>query len=803
MKEIYLIDGTGLIYRSFYAIPDLKTTTGIKTNAIYGFTTTLLKILKEKKPKYIAVFFDLQKPTFRHITFEKYKEKRRPMPEDLSAQITAIKEVLSAIGIKYIEKEGYEADDLIASFIEKLKCYNFTFFIISNDKDILQLIDKNIFVINPIDYKLINEEFVIEKYGFKPEKIIDFIALAGDPSDNIPGIPGIGEKTAISLLSKFNSLEEIYNNLEKIESKNLKNKLEVHKEIAFLSKDLAKLNRNIFNDVNLEEIKINSPNLPRLFEIFEMYEFKKIKDIVKEIYPEINEIKNIENIIGLSTGEVLNYSDIFKNLDKYKDILENEKVAKIGFNLKDKIVELKQKGVNLKNIEFDFSIAKHLTGKFIYNNNIFELKKEYENLLNTFNMYDLFKSIEMPLIDVLVWMETTGIKVDVEFLKQLKERFDKEIEEIINKIYSLSGETFNINSPNQVGEILFEKLKLPILKKTKTGYATDIYVLKQLSSFHPLPQYLLEYRELHKIKSTYIEGLLNFVNKETGRIHPVFSQTSTSTGRLTCSNPNLQNLPIKTQRGGLIRKSFCAEGDNLLYSFDYSQIELRILAHFSEDPVLIDAFEKNKDIHNETAELILSSETLFSSLTFDTLSKDEKRRIAKTINFGIIYGMSPYGLSKELGIPVEESVIFIQRYFNRFKKVKEYIEYVIKKAEKTGYVETLLKRRRYIPEINSSNKNEKEFGKRVAINMPIQGTASEIIKLAMNKIYYEFKRKKIKSNLILQIHDELLFEVYPNEEIEIVEIIKNIMKNVVILKVPLKVDIKKGKNFLEMEEVRD
>ncbi|MGC8976921.1 MAG: DNA polymerase, partial [Candidatus Ratteibacteria bacterium] len=437
----------------------------------------------------------------------------------------------------------------------------------------------------------------------------------------------------------------------------------------------------------------------------------------------------------------------------------------------------------------------------IYNKDIFKLKEEYEKLLNLLEMYDLFKEIEIPLIEVIAWMEINGIKVDIEYLLQLKKKFEDEIEDIRNKIFSLAGEVFNLNSPSQVAEILFEKLKLPIIKKTKTGYATDISVLKELSNIHPIPHYLLIYRELYKIKSTYIDGIQPFINEKTGRIHPVFSQISTTSGRLTCSNPNLQNLPIKTQKGGLVRKIFCADEKFCFYSFDYNQIELRVLAHFSEDPVLIDAFENNRDIHNETAQLILSSESLFSPLNLENF--EEKRRIAKTINFGIIYGISPYGLSKELGISVEEASLFIKKYFEKFGKVKEYIEKVIEEAEKKGYVETLLKRRRYIPELKSSNRNEKEFGKRVAINMPIQGTAAEIIKVAMNKIYRKFREENLKSKLVLQIHDELLFEVDEDEEEIVKEIVINAMKNSISLKVPIKVDVKKGKNFLEMEGIDD
>ncbi|MCM8818253.1 MAG: DNA polymerase I [Candidatus Omnitrophica bacterium] len=803
MEEIYLIDGTALIYRSFYALPKLKTSSGITTNAIYGFTSTILKILKEKRPKYIAIFFDLAVPTFRHKTFEKYKEKRKPMPEDLSAQITKIKEIISSLGIKYIEKEGFEGDDLIGSFVEKLKKSGYRIFIIASDKDVFQLLDENIFIINPINYEIMDKEKFIERYGFEPKKIIDFIALAGDPSDNIPGIPGIGEKTAISLISRFNSLEEIYEKIEEIESENLKKKIRENKDIAFLSKNLAILNKEIFEEIDVESIKLDSPDFKKLIEIFDNFEFKKLKETLKEIFPEIGNIENIENFIGFSTGQVVEYSEIKNNKEKYKWILEDEKIEKIGFNMKDKIIEFKKQGIVFKNTGFDFSIARHLTGKVFYERDLFKLKEEYEKLLFSFEMIDLFKNIEMPLIEVLVWMETNGIKVDVAYLNQLSNKFSEEIKKVEEKIYSLSGEIFNINSPSQVGEILFEKLKLPVIKKTKTGYATDTSVLKQLANLHPLPQNLLLYRELHKIKSTYIEGLLNFIDKKTSRIYPVFSQISTSSGRLTCSNPNLQNLPIKTQTGSLVRKVFCAEMNNILYSFDYNQIELRVLAHFSEDPVLIDAFEKNKDIHTETAELLFSSDSLFSPLNFKELTKEEKRRIAKTINFGIIYGMTPHGLSQELGISVEESSYFIKKYFERFKGVDEYIEKVVQKAEEFGYVETLLKRRRYIPELKSPNKNEKEFGKRVALNMPIQGTAAEIIKCAMNNIYKKFKEENLRSKLVLQIHDELLFEVIPEEEEKVSKIVKEIMEKSITLKVPIKVDVKRGKNFLDMEEINN
>jgi len=788
MAEIYLVDGSSIVYRSFYAIGKLGTSTGIQTNATLGFFNTLFKFIKEYKIQYIGIFFDLKEPTLRHKKFQDYKIKRKPMPDELSSQIPIIKEILQHMGIKYFEIPGYEADDIIATFTEKFKNQH-KVFIITGDKDALQLLDENVKVINPANGEIKDIEYLKDKYNLTPEKITDLLALAGDTSDNIPGIPGIGEKTALKLLSKFSSLEDLYNNVEEIKSEKLKEKIIQNRELAFLSKELVNLHKNIDIEIKCEDLKISSPDIGKLKEIFTRLEFKKLKEQLYNIFPEK---------IAFSTGEIFEFNKILENIESYKSIFENNAIEIYGFNLKEKFKFIKKEGIEIKNKFFDISLAEYLTGKVVNKKNIFETVEKYKEIIKEMKMDYLYYEIELPLMEVLIWMENNGIKVDTEYLHQLSKNLEEKLEKLENKIYDEAGEMFNINSPQQLSKILFEKLKLPPKKKLKTTYSTDTTVLQELSNIHPLPGLLLQYRELSKLKSTYVDGLLPFV--ENGRIHPTFNQISTTTGRLSCSNPNLQNIPIRTKIGSKVRKAFTCENGHNLFSFDYNQIELRILAHFSKDKNLIKAFKEGKDIHNQTGELLFSESTLFSP-DFSNLSKEQIRRIAKTINFGIIYGISSYGLSQQLNIPISEASFFIDSYFEKFKGVKEYIEKTIKEIEKNGYVETIFGRRRYIPEIKNPNKNLQEFAKRAAINMPIQGTSADIIKLAMVKIYKKFKEEKLKSKMILQIHDELVFEVEKGEQEKVYRIVKNIMENCVKLEVPIKVDVKKGKNYLEMEKI--
>ncbi|HOL22100.1 MAG TPA: DNA polymerase, partial [bacterium] len=639
-----------------------------------------------------------------------------------------------------------------------------------------------------------------KQYGMDPSVVPDIIGLAGDVSDNIPGVYGIGEKTALKLLQVYGTVENLYKNIEKVEPERVRKLLAGNKENAFLSKELAILKRDAEIDIKVEDIRISSPDVEKLLQIFEELEFRKLAAQIEEVYPSFRLSGINEDMLFLSTGESISVQDVMIDPVRFRKILEDADIKKYGFNLKDIIVEVEKKGVSFESPAFDITVARHLTGKVLSENNINLLISKYNLLFKELGMEDLFYQVEIPLVKTLAWMEINGIKTDRGILEQISEEINNELKVMEDRIYQSAGEVFNINSSQQLASILFDKLKLPVQKKTKTGLSTDTGVLKELSALHPLPGMILDYRELYKLKSTYIEGLIPFIEPSTGRIYPKFSQTSTSTGRLSCNNPNLQNLPVRTERGSKIRKAFCCEKGNILYSFDYNQIELRILAHFSEDRYLVDAFRNNRDIHSETAGILFGGDSLFSSVTIS--DQKDLRRIAKTINFGIIYGMSAYGLSQELGISVSDADRFIKEYFSRFTGVKEYIDKTLSAVEKNGFVTTILNRRRYIPEIRSTNKNQKEFAKRAAINMPIQGSAADLIKIAMNRIYDFFRKEHLKSMMVLQIHDELLFEVVPEEEDRVLGTVKEIMENVFKLNVPLKVDVKKGSNYLEMEDVQ-
>ncbi|MDD3726162.1 MAG: DNA polymerase I [Candidatus Ratteibacteria bacterium] len=799
-KEIYLIDGSALIYRSYYAIRDLRTSTGRPTNAVYGFTTTLLKLLKDRKPEYLCILYDLKIPTIRHISFADYKAQRKPMPEELVEQLPVIKEIAQLLGIRQIEKEGYEADDLIATLSERFSNEGDNVFIITGDKDIMQILKEGIVIVHPDGWRQFTLDDFRRQYGMEPSVVPDIIGLAGDSSDNIPGVYGIGEKTALKLLQRYGTIENLYSHIEEVEPERIRKLLIENKENAFMSKELAILKRDVdIGNITREDLIIAPPDTGKLLQMFEELEFRKIATQLEKVYPFFTKLSGIsEDMIELSTGETLSIQDIVKDPLSFRHILEDPAIKKYGFNLKDIMVEVGKKGVSFESPAFDFSIARYLTGKVLNEENFRMMVRKYEVIFKEMGMEELFYSVEMPLVKTLAWMEINGIKTDRGILEQLSIELNNELKSFEDRIYKTAGEVFNINSSQQLASILFDKLKLPVQKKGKTGPSTDTSVLKELSLIHPLPGLILEYRELYKLKSTYIEGLLPFIEPSTGRIYPKFSQISTSTGRLSCNNPNLQNLPIRTERGSKIRKAFCCESGNTLYSFDYNQIELRVLAHLSGDPYLVDAFRNNRDIHTETANILFSGDTLFSLLS-ETGDQKDTRRIAKTINFGIIYGMSAYGLSQELGIPVSDADNFIKEYFYRFRGVKEYIDKTLAAVERDGFVSTILNRRRYIPEIRSTNKNQKEFAKRAAINMPVQGSAADLIKLAMNRIYELFKKRHLKSMMVLQIHDELLFEVLPSEEDIVVKDVKEIMEGVLKLNVPLKVDIKKGPNYLEME----
>jgi len=840
-KRLYLIDATGFCYRAFYALKGLSTSFGQPTNAIYGFINMLQKILKEKKPDFLGACFDVSRDTFRLKKFAEYKIQRPPMPDGLSSQIPLIKEIISAYGIAIFEKEGFEADDIIATMVKKAKQEGLPVTVVSSDKDILQLVDERTTVFSP--YKdegtLYDKKKVYERFGVNPAQIPDIIALMGDDVDNIPGASGIGEKTAQELISRSGSLEKLLNNIEGIEQDKIKKIIRDNIDKINLSRELAVLDKDVEIDFDLDKLKIRDADFKELFRLFKYLEFKSLlKNLPLENEESLEqklirlEDKELKNLIQQGDELVL-YGEgiddmVFYAKDKtfcltnsggnLKDILQDAKVKKISHDLKKIKISLAKKNINLEGLYFDTMIAAYLInpskaeyglidlswdylGEPVANKVtdnakaarlIIKLKPRLEKELRERMLLNLFFDLEMPLVSVLAQMELAGIKLDLSVLKKLSHDIEKRLIKLIEDIYDISGCQFNINSPKQLRDILFEKLKLPVVKKSKTGPSTDEEVLRKLADKHKLPALLLEYRQLMKLKNTYIDTLPSLVDERTGRIHASFNQTATETGRLSSSNPNLQNIPIKTDIGSNIRRSIIASGeDNYLLSCDYSQIELRILAHLSKDENLILAFKKDLDMHRATASLIYGLEE--ADVT------DAMREVAKRVNFGIIYGLTSYGLSRDLGISVDDAQSFIDAYFLRYPKVKEYIQEQIEKAQKQGFVTTLLGRRRYIPEINNKNQGIRQFAQRQAVNTPIQGSASDLIKLAMIQIHNQISSRSLKTGMILQIHDELVFDVSAEELKEVAELVKEKMENVLKLDVPIKAEIKKGKNWLEME----
>ncbi|MCM8796880.1 MAG: DNA polymerase I [Candidatus Omnitrophica bacterium] len=842
-KTLYLIDATAFCYRAFYALPALSTSYGQPTNAIYGFVNILHKILKSHKPDYLAACFDVSRDTFRTKKFAEYKIHRPPMPDALASQLSFIKQIIRSYGIPLFEKEGFEADDLIATIASFAKKNGLRTIIVSSDKDILQLVDETVYVFSPHkDEGLIyDRKMVTERFGVGPERVTDIIALMGDDVDNIPGVPGIGEKTAINLILQHGSLDNMFKHIPEIKTEKLRRLIEENKERIILNRELTILDANVNIGLTLESLRVSLPDYKALFDIFKRLELKKF---LKELPSHSLEV---EKIVILNMGdndineefavanEIFIYgqsaSDIFFFVNgKYftatldnryiQNLLSDAKVRKIGHDLKGLKVSLAKDGVCLKGLYFDTMISAYLLNPSRTSYALSELAMEYlgahisettsspEKLLETTvrlqpildkelqdkSLYDLFNTLEMPLVEVLAEMELSGIKLDLDLIKRLSHDIDKRLASLVADIYASCGCQFNLNSPKQLREVLFGKLKLPVTKKGKTGPSTDEEVLRNLASRHSLPALLLEYRQLAKLKNTYIDALPALVDKKTGKIHTSFNQTGTETGRISSSNPNLQNIPVKTDIGKKMRQAVTASGkDNYLLSCDYSQIELRILAHLSKDEALLDAFRKDMDVHRMTAALIYNVD--------ESLVSAEMRETAKRVNFGIIYGLTSYGLSRDLGIPVEEAQRFIDAYFLRYPGVRGYIETQIKKAKKEGFVTTILGRRRYLPEINNKTQVIRQFAERQAVNTPIQGSASDLIKLAMIDIHRRFLSGGFLSKMVLQIHDELVFDVVEKELSEVKELVKDRMEHVLKLDLPIKVEIKKGKNWLEMEPV--
>ena len=862
MKKIVLVDGNNLLFRSYYATlytgNIMRNKDGFPTNGVYGFVNMINKIVNDEKPEYMMVAFDIGK-TFRHEKYERYKDGRKETPDDLKVQFPIAKKILAAMGIKYLECAGYEADDIIGTvsmWCEKDPEYEAL--IVSSDKDLLQLIsdETTVKLLKTKDYIMMDRKTFNETYGFEPIHMIDLKALMGDASDNIPGVLGIGEKGAIKLVSEYTTIENIYANINNIKGAT-QTKLIEGKDDAYYSKDLVTIYREVPLDVSFDDLKYKNCNIEKLTNIYKDLGFysllKKLDDVIEEdkkkeehnsidnfkVITDINEVKiNEETAIWLDTtignyhdAELLGISLYNNNLAYYIpfDILKNNyNVLNTEFNLftydyKKLIVIFNRYGIKVPKIGFDTMISAYLLNyetkddiAYLANNMNFNIhiydkkevvsdeeaskrailkakfiytsKKELYNKMKEEDTIYLFENIEMPLAKVLAKMEIEGIRVDKNILKEMGEEIKIKLELITKDIYNYAGCEFNINSPKQLGEILFEKLNLPYGKKNKSGgYTTDADVLKKLVNY-PIVNCILEYRALTKLYSTYIDGMINCI-REDGKIHTIYTQTLTRTGRLSSIEPNLQNIPMRSEYGRLIRKAFIPESNSVILSSDYSQIELRVFAHLSGVNDLINAFNEGIDIHTKTAMDIFK-------VPQEGVTKNMRRQ-AKAVNFGILYGISSYGLAEDLGIPVKEAKEFINKYFDTYPGVRDYMDKEIETAKKNGYVKTIMNRKRVIDELKSTNYMIRNMGERMALNTPVQGSASDILKKAMIEIDEIFEKENIKSKMLLQVHDELIFNVYDDEIDKVKEIVYNTMTNVFDLKVPLDVDIELGNNWYE------
>lgn len=867
-----LIDGNSIAYRAFYALPLLHNEKGVYTNAVYGFTTMLLKVLEEEKPTHLLVAFDAGKTTFRHDTYEAYKSGRQKTPSELSEQFPLIRELLDVFQIAHTEVDHYEADDIIGTLSKRAEEEGWQVHIYSGDKDLLQLVSEKTKVIltkkGITTVETYDEQTVMDKYGITPAQIPDMKGLMGDASDNIPGVPGIGEKTALKLLKEYPTVEEVLASIDQISGKKMKERLKEHREQALMSKKLAIISRETPMDVTLDGLKrepydpkavtdllkeLDFRSLLKQFdedetgeENLEEVTFETVKEVTEEMLmspsalvvevPDDN--YHDSDIWGIAVvnhrGKYYIPTDVALHSDVFKQWASDETKEKYIFDAKRAVVALGWKGVSLKGVTHDMLIASYLidpsasshsaadialrknkkivqTDEFIYGKGakrvrpseevlgehlvrkgvaLFTLKDSLEEELQKNQQDKLFQKLEMPLSLILGKMEITGIRVDPAQLNKMGEELQKTLSDLEEEIYELAGTTFNINSPKQLGSILFEKLNLPVIKKTKTGYSTSADVLEKLSDRHEIIPKLLHYRQVMKLQSTYIEGLLKVIHPKTKKIHTMFNQAITQTGRLSSTEPNLQNIPIRLEEGRKIRQAFTpSEPDWYILAADYSQIELRVLAHIAEDDKLIQAFQDNMDIHTKTAMDVfgVEKEEVTSNM----------RRSAKAVNFGIIYGISDYGLSQSLGITRKEAEQFINKYLDSYPKVKEYMDTIKEEARQKGYVTTLLHRRRYLPEITSKNFNRRSFAERTAMNTPIQGTAADIIKQAMVDVNDALIEKNLKSRLLLQVHDELIFEV-PEEELEeMITLVPSVMEKTIQLKVPLQVDVAYGKTWYD------
>lgn len=883
-KLLVLIDGSSYIYRAYYAIKYLSTSKGKQTNASYIFTEMLFKVLKELKPTHLAVVMDPPGGSFRNQIYPEYKAHREETPEDLIQQIPDIKRIIKAFNIPIVEVEKYEADDVIGTIVKHAKD-EFEIIVVTSDKDMCQIVDENVKLLDTMKSKITGVEEVKERFGVEPERVIEVLGLAGDTSDNIPGIPGIGEKTAKELIAQFGTLEKVIESADKISGQKRRENIKQFAEQARLSRRLVTIATDVPVVFRPEDFSVKNPDVEGLRQIFQELEFTRLLEQLgtddvkldeKRAYStilthdELNAlIKRLENapcfsldtettsespmdaeLVGLSfcceekkayyiplehrylgAPEQLKTQEVLKAL---KPLLEDSTKPKFAHNGKYDIIVLANAGVNLQGLEFDTMVASYVINPARRQHNLsaiaqeflnrkmrlytdlvgsgskrktfekvdietatdyscddaevtFELVKVLKERLRKTNGETIFRTIEMPLIPVLAEMERNGVKIDTLLLKSISDDLGNLLRKLEEEIQRAAGASFNPASPKQLAEVLFDKLKLQVVRKTKTGRSTDSEVLEELAAYHPLPGLVLDYRTLSKLRSTYTDTLPKLINPRTGRVHTSFNQTVTSTGRLSSSDPNLQNIPVRTEEGRGIREAFIPEKGNLLISADYNQIELRILAHLSQDPLLLDSFRKNEDVHTRTASEIFGIDPKDVSY--------EMRRRAKVVNFGIAYGMSAYGLSKQLRIPQKEAQKIIDAYFDKYPGVRRYMDENIELARKKGYVETLFGRKLMLPEINSSNKNIRQFAERAAINAPMQGSAADIIKKAMIEIHRWLKDRKSTTKMILQVHDELLFEAPEGEVARIEDLAKEKMESVVKLDIPLIVDVKHGSNW--------
>lgn len=876
-KKLILIDGNSIAYRAFFALPLLSTASGRHTNAAYGFTMMLLRLLQDEHPTHVAVAFDKGKTTFRHEFYEAYKGTRQKTPGELSEQFPIVREVLDAFGIAHIEIEGYEADDIIGTLSRRAEEEGYETLVVSGDKDLLQLVSDRVHAI--LTRKGITETEcydiakVQERYGLSPRQIIDLKGLMGDSSDNIPGIPGVGEKTALKLLHEFGSVEGVLANIDKITGKKLQDKVAEHRESALLSKKLAAISREAPVDLSLDSLLYKGFDTARVRETFKRYEFKSLLDKLPDgkgagepanpgkkadLQMEIVPAERVAGVLANLPEQVgvhLEFAGTYHRAtltglafgtpnrawfvplregdvpDPVKLFFRNGEKLKVFFDVKAALYMLRDAGIELDRRTFDVLLAGYLlnpqdgTPKLEeivsreLNWSIAQLPREDKKLagptpeerarfygeaaaalanlqpildrqMQKREVHALYADLELPLAYVLADMEYQGVKIDTKRLREIGEELSVNIDRLTGEIYKLAGQEFNINSPKQLGEILFDKMGLPTRKKTKTGYSTSADVLEKLAPFSEIVQKILEYRQLVKLQSTYVEGLLKVVRPDTGKVHTSFNQATTATGRLSSTEPNLQNIPIRMEEGRRLRQAFVpSESGWKILAADYSQIELRILAHISGDRSLIDAFVNDMDIHTRTASDVFE-------VPIDQVTP-EMRRAAKAVNFGIVYGISDYGLSQNLNIPRKQAAEFIENYFAKFPGVKKYMEDVVIQARKDGFVTTLLNRRRYLPELHAPNYNVRSFAERAAQNTRVQGSAADIIKLAMNRVAVELKKRGLRSRMLLQVHDELVFEVPEDELATMQSLVPGIMEHVVRLNVPLKVDVKWGDTWYD------